>query len=213
MKKTFTIIALLVWPLYLNDLYLIALGNTRLGLLWTLDVVFFMLIPVATLVWLFKSEIISLQEIGLALPPKIVSILAGFGLCALLIVLFEWNLHPWIESLLPWKLFSGYDFPKQQPLRGFVIAYAVVSAGFLEEIMFRGVVISQLMKNGKSAVFAVVISCLIFAGAHWGEGFGKLVWTALWGIAPAIWFVRSKNLWGPITCHTTYLFLIYMRMV
>ena len=77
MKKSITIIALLAWPLYLNDLYLIALGNTRLGLLWSLDLVFFFLIPTTTLVWLARSKQISLPEIGLASGPKPVSILAG----------------------------------------------------------------------------------------------------------------------------------------
>lgn len=213
MKKSIAIIALLAWPLYLNDLYLIVLGNMRLGLLWTLDIVFFLLIPVTTLIILVRCGKISLREIGLASPPKPISIIAGLALCAVSVVLIEWTLRPWIEGLLPWELFAGYDFPTHQPLRGCLIAYAALSAGFLEEIVYRGVVISQLTKHGKSAGFAVVASCIIFAGIHWGEGIGKLIWTAVWAIVPAIWFVKTRTIWGPITCHTTYLILIYTRMV
>ena len=111
MKKSAAIIALLAWPLYLNDLYLIALGNRRLGLLWTLDVVFFLLIPVTTLVWLIRSKRLSLREIGLASTPRPISILAGLILCALLVVLIEWNLRPWMKALLPWRLFSDTISP------------------------------------------------------------------------------------------------------
>jgi len=62
MKKSIAIIALLTWPLCLNDLYLIALGNARLGLLWALDVFFYLLIPVATFIVLVRRGKISLRE-------------------------------------------------------------------------------------------------------------------------------------------------------
>jgi membrane protease YdiL (CAAX protease family) len=212
MKKSIAIIALLVWPLYLNDLYLIALGNTELGILWTLDIIFFLLIPMGTLVYLVRSKCISLREIGFASPPKPISILAGLGLCALLVVLDHWTLYPMLNQI-PGRLFVGYDFPTHQPLRGCLMAYAALSAGFLEEIVYRGVIISQLMKNGKSATFAVVASCVVFGGIHWGEGPGKVLSTGLWSIPLAIWFVKRKALWGPIACHTLYDLLIFTRMV
>lgn len=213
MKKSIAIIVLLAWPLYLNDLYLIALGGDRLDILWTLDVIFFLLIPVTTLIWLLRSKRITLAEIGLGASPRPVSIFAGLALCGILIVLIEKGLRPWIEGLLPWELFAGYDFPARQPLRGCLIVYASLSAGALEEIVYRGVVISQMRKHGKSAAFAVAASCLVFAGIHWGEGLGKLIWTATWALVPAIWFVKTRTLWGQMTCHATYLLLIYTALV
>lgn len=213
MKRSITIIALLAWPLFLNDLYLIPLGNTRLGLLWTLDLVFFVGIPSITLVFLVKTGRLTLQEIGLAYPPRPRSILAGLALCALLVLVIHWNFRPWIRSIFPWRLFPGYDFPPTQPLRGYVIAYAAITTGVLEELIYRGVVISQMRKAGRSAAFAVIVSCAVFAGIHWGEGPAKLIWTALWGLIPAIWFVRTRTIWGPITCHTTYIALVWTGTV
>jgi len=213
MKRSITIIALLAWPLYANDLYLIALGNSRLGLLWSLDILFFLLIPTATLVWLIRSKRISILEIGLGSPPNAEALIAGLSLCAILIVLFHWNFDPWAGRMLPWRLYAGYDFPKDQPLRGCLIAYAALSAGFLEEVVYRGVVISQLRKNGKSAVYAVAMSCIIFGGIHWSEGPAKVLATGLWSVPLAFWYVKRKSLWGPIACHTLYDLLIFTRVV
>lgn len=212
MKKSITIIALLTWPLYLNDLYLIAFGNTRLGLLWALDVVFFLLIPTGTLIWLIKNKWISVQEIGLAAPLKPISILAGGGLCAFLVVTDHWTLYP-ILNQLPGRLYTGYDFPASQPMRMLTIVYAAVSAGVLEEIVYRGVVTTELEKHVRSPFAIVLLSCLIFACIHWNEGPGKSLSTFFWAIIPTIWFLKRRTLWGPITCHTLYDLLIFTNTI
>ena len=212
MKKSVAIIALLVWPLYLNDLYLMALDNTRIGLLWALDVVFFLLIPTTTLVCLVRADRISLREIGFAKPPQPISIIAGIALCGILVVLDQWTLFPLLNQL-PGRLFIGYDFPASQPLRILTMIYAALTAGLLEEIVYRGVVTTELKKHVRSPAGVVLLSCLIFAGIHWSEGPGKSISTSFWAIIPTIWVLKRRSLWGPIVCHALYDFLIFTRMV
>lgn len=204
---------MLVWPLYLNDIYLIALNNSRLGLLWMLDILFFLLIPSATLFWLYRNRKISLQGIGLANRPTAVTIMAGVLLCAGLVILIQWNLRPFLNALLPWHLYAGYDFPHSQPLRSITILYAALTAGILEEIVYRGIVTTELQKHIHSKVMVVVLSCVIFAGIHWSEGPATLIYIGTWAIIPTIWFLKQKNLWGPITCHILYDLLIFTGMV
>ncbi len=213
MKRCARIIGLLVWPLYLKDLYLISLGNDRLGILWSLDVVFFLLIPSATLFLLTKSGRLEASVIGLNVFPKLIDFLVGVGLCAILLPIFSFFLIPTLESVFRGRLFVGYDFPDRQPLRFILIIYAALSAGILEEIVYRGVVISELQRASLPPALAVAISCLIFGGIHWGEGLGKVVAMALFGMPFAIWYVRRRSLWAPIISHTLYNLLIYSGAV
>lgn len=208
MKQSLHIIALLIWPLYFNDLYLIPIGNDWLGLLWALDVVFFFLIPAATLLWLFRTKRVLPSAIGLTAPFRFLSVVAGLALCYVLLVVVHGMLLPRVNSL-PGRLFMGYGFPPAQPLRLGLMLYAALSAGILEEIVYRGVVTTELEKHIRSPVAVVCLSCLVFAGIHWGEGPGKVLSTFVWAIIPTIWFLKRRTLWGPMVCHALYDFLVF----
>ena len=213
MKRCAFIIGLLVWPLYLNDLYLIPLDNERLGLLWSLDLLFFFAIPTVTLLILIKRGRIKTSEIGLEGLPKALDFLVGAAICAILLPTVSHFLLSMLEAIFGGRLFVGYDFPDQQPVRWILIVYAALSAGILEEIIYRGVVISELERASLSPVLAVTISCLIFGGIHWGEGLGKVLAMAIWSVPFAIWFVRKRSVWAPIIAHSLYNLLIYSDVV
>ncbi|MGD9873566.1 MAG: CPBP family intramembrane glutamic endopeptidase [Kiritimatiellia bacterium] len=213
MKKSLAIIALLVWPLYLNDFYLAVLDNSQLGLLWTLDLVFYFVIPSVTLLILHRKKVFSLSDFGLVEKPRWRQLWAAFGLCVVFIVLMEWNLRPWLRQTFPWQLFAGYPFPHEQPLRGITIIYAALTAGILEEIVYRGVVTTQLEKHIHSHATVLLLSCLIFAGCHWGRGPAKLLEAFILAIPLTWWFMKKRSLWGPIACHILYNLLIFTELV
>jgi membrane protease YdiL (CAAX protease family) len=213
MNQSVKIILLLVWPLYLNDIYLICLDNTHIGLLWILDILFYFMIPVATIIWLESKGKISLSAYGLTKLPHPNSIIKGITLCLTLIIVFKFYLGPIINGLMPGKLFYGYIFPESQPFRFIIILYASLSAGVLEEIVYRGVVTTELRKHIQSKLLLVIFSCFIFAGIHWSEGPAKVTQTFIWAIIPTIWFLKERNLWGPIVCHFLYDFMIYNRYI
>jgi membrane protease YdiL (CAAX protease family) len=150
-----------------------------------------------------KHGHVSLCDMGLAKAPHVISIIAGAGLCVFLLLPMAY-LHIHLKAIAPWRLFAGYGFPSQQPLRFIVIAYAALSAGILEEIVYRGVIVSQLRKHLKSGAVVVFLSSAVFAGIHWGEGPAKLVETFIWGIILSSWFYRTRTLWSLMTCHSLH---------
>jgi len=211
MNQSFKTVLLLVWTYYLNDIYLIVVNSSQLGLLWTLDVIFYFLIPTATLVWLFKTGRISLQELGLDKRPKLFSVMCGLVLCIVLYVTLEIFFSSSFENLTLalGHLSTGYNFPETQPMRGILVVYASITSGVLEEIIFRGVITTRLQKYIHSRSWVVMLSCLIFAGIHWSEGPAQLIKTFVWALLPTIWFLKRKDLWGLILCHSLYNFRVF----
>lgn len=88
-----------------------------------------------------------------------------------------------------------------------------MSAGILEEIIYRGIVMGQLEKSGLSSSRTVLLSCLIFGGIHWGGGPASVIATCLWAIIPSVWYVRTRDLYGPIICHILYDALLFSGWV
>lgn len=206
-------IVLLIWPLYINDLYLIVLWDNRPVLLWAFDCLFFTIIPSATLFWLICTKQITLAEIGLTARLRVISIITGLVLAPVLIIIVFYRLGPALENLMPGRIFPGYVIANRDPWRWILIVYASVTAGVLEEVVYRGVVISQLQKHLGSGVGVVLLSSIIFGGAHWGEGPGKVVTCFIWAIPIGFWFLRKKSLWGPIVLHTLTDLLFFAQVM
>ena len=211
MNQSMKIVLLLVWTYYLNDIYLIIIDSDQLALLWSLDFIFYFLVPTSTLVWLFKTKRISLQELGLDKRPQLFSVMCGLILCIVLYVTLEIFFSPSFENLTLslGHLSTGYSFPGTQPMRWILVVYASITSGVLEEIIFRGIITTRLQKYFHSKLWVVMLSCLVFAGIHWSEGGAQLIKTFVWALLPTIWFLKRKDLWGLILCHSLYNFRVF----
>ena len=204
---------LLSWPFYLNDFYLIPLQGSDLRLLWSLDIIFFTLIPCTSLVWLYKKGHITKSHLALHAPFKISHIFQGLFLCALSVILVHWLLMPKLASYLPGGFFYGYPFPMEEPYRTATIMYASLSAALMEEWIFTGVLITLLHKHIKSTLALVIISSFIFSLIHWGQGPTQLVNTFLLSVLPSYWFVRTRQLWGNMIYHFSYDYILFSGLV
>lgn len=200
------LIVLLVWPHYANDLYLILLGTRSVGMLWILDLIVYTLIPAATLFVLIRRGTLTLAGLGLGRAPRVAAIVLGVTY-GILSYFFMMVILSYLRKVMPWHLLSGYDYPPMLPLRWVTVIYAALSAGLLEEVIYRGAVISQLRRKISSGGIVVLLSCLIFSGIHWGEGPSKVIATFLWGIVPGAWFHSMNETWGLIAAHTCYLLI------
>ena len=76
------------------------------------------------------------------------------------------------------------------------LATAVVPP-FVEEFLFRGVILSQFRKYGD--VFAVIASALLFGLLH--RNFSQIVFAFICGLALGITLVRTNNIWIPVGIH------------
>ncbi len=76
------------------------------------------------------------------------------------------------------------------------LATAVVPP-FVEEFLFRGVILSQFRKYGD--FFAVIASALLFGLLH--RNFSQIVFAFICGLALGITLVRTNNIWIPVGIH------------
>ncbi len=205
------IIALVSWTYFLNDFYLIYIQNSNLPLLWSLDVIFYTLIPTMTIIFLIKKGHITKEILGISTPFKMKYLRYGLYLCLGMLLIYSGFLRVIIYKYLSSGLFIGYGFPKEKVLFYITVIYAAVSAGILEEFIFRGIVISQLEKYKLSKFSIVIISCIIFGCIHWGQGLEKIVGTAVIGIVPAIWYLKTRQNWGNIIFHATYNYILFVN--
>lgn len=205
--------AVVAWPYYFNDFYMIALSGTAdLGLLWVLDVVFYFLIPSLTLYVLYRRGRLAHVRESLKQPPKLWFVVCmALAIAIVTHIVFTLHITPWLNWNGCCRMCSPYAFPRGG--WGLMTAvYAAVSAGILEEVIFRAHLMTLLdrvftprMKAGLERKIAVaLVSCALFALIHWCEGSGKLAATFLLGLLPTVIYMRSGNLWFPVLWHTMH---------
>ena len=205
---------LVAWPYYLNDIYLIALsGTSNLTLLWLLDILFYLLIPSVTLIFLYRRGRLAHVREGFRRPKNIaVTIGLALALAIATHVVFTLHISPWLNWNGCCRTCSPYAFPRGRPWHFLTIVYAAVSAGVMEESVFRAHLLTLLEKffaphlhaarQKQIAVF--VTGCALFALIHWCEGTGKLASAFLLGMIPAAIYLRTGNLWLPVLWHTMH---------
>lgn len=215
-KKALLAFALLSWPFYLNDFYLIPLSGRQgaIGLLWVLDVVFYMLVPCATLVVLYKKGLLDFLKPALTLPKGKSLPLTILGAAALAFVthmVFTRGIDPWFMSGGCCRQCLGYPLPLDALAALLVAVYAPLSAGILEEIIFRGVLIDLLKKYTARPAVILLSSAALFAGIHWCGGSGKLMATFVIGLIPSLIYLRTGNLWLPIIWHVLHDAVVFYK--
>ncbi len=196
------------WPFFLNDLYLIPLtrtgGNTNL--LWLLDIVFYCLIPTCTLWWLYKKGRLVHVAAAFKVPQKLwLHLLAGAALAVVTHLVFTRLFEPWCFAHGWGRLCFGYTLPQGSAALQLVVnAYAVLSAGILEETVFRAHLMGLAAQRDVGRGAAALLSSALFAGIHWCGGTGKLLSTFTIGLIPSAIYLRTGNLWLLMTWHTLH---------
>jgi len=200
-KKAAATLALLFLPYYLNDFYMIRSTSLSMAAFWTLDVVVYSLTPLCFLVIFAKRGLLDLPKIGFPVRFSGNRIFYGavFGLAYFLIM--ATTLDTLLARLFPPWLFSGYAFPSEEPQRALLILYAALSAGVLEEIIFRGAAITTLERFISSKQGVILCSSALFACIHWSSGWGAIIGTFLFAYPVSVYFQRTGDLAAPITAH------------
>ena len=124
-----------------------------------------------------------------------VMIFAGIGCCFAFSVI-----NGFIVNLLPIDSIEVFTYPSEfSPDRSIVlqfIAIALVPA-FCEELLFRGVILSNLMPYGKAS--AIIISSVLFGLMH--GSMHQFVYTTVAGIIMGAVYVYTKSIWCSILMH------------
>jgi len=76
----------------------------------------------------------------------------------------------------------------------FYLAINPITAGFVEELIWRGYFIEKLLATGRSELKSIVYSSISFAFIHGFIVLDKLVVTFLFGLIAGAYYVKERNI-------------------
>lgn len=85
-----------------------------------------------------------------------------------------------------------------------VWVFVSFTAGFCEEIAFRGYLMTRLRLIGRfnSWLVPTIISTVVFAACHTYQGFPNAVQVGTYGLLLSLLYIRTKRLWPCIIAHS-----------
>jgi len=143
--------------------------------------------------------------------------LAGLGLGRIRLVDFAWAGAFFLSA---WLLLTGLAWVLAQiglPMPGEIgllvpsdpsgrVVWVIVSftAGFCEEVAFRGYLMTRLRILGRfrSWVVPVLVSSIAFGACHAYQGWPGFILITVYGVLFALLYIRTGSLWPCIIAHT-----------
>lgn len=183
------------------------------------ELIFTMVVLVMLSLWLRGSN---LSALGLK-QPKSIGVTLFFGVVAgiILQVLDVGVIVPSLESIFN----SVPNLQTFDPLRGNLsllpgsLILAWVSAGFGEELVFRGYFLNRFVdlfgNSTRGWIFAIILQAVVFASGHAYQGITGVMSAGITGIIFGSMFIASRrNLWLTIVTHgffdtLSFLFLFF----
>lgn len=170
------------------------LGVQILTQLFTLGTTFFV-------IWIFRKYIdrMSIISMGYDIRGKFKDIIYGFLVGFILIslgfiILYIFNSLEIVEVKYDTKIIFGSFF-------------FFLLAAILEEIVFRGYILNNLLISMKNKYLALLISSLLFAFVHGlnpNLSLLSIINLVIAGLALGITYIHTKNLWFPIFMHVSW---------
>jgi len=178
---------------------------------WMADAACFVLLP-ALLVAVFRLPLVPAFRIGERSNARLdtgllvyLTLLNVLGL--FLLSQIGWGIGAKLVRHFPEALPRVIDYYGHAPKAGIcfvlAIAYFAVTAGVVEEYVFRGL-LSTVCGHyfPRSVSVFVIVSTLSFAWIHWGGGLANVVLAGLTGVLLALIHVRTGDLRLPMLAHT-----------
>lgn len=101
----------------------------------------------------------------------------------------------WRSENPPWTMNTPMD-----GLLLFILPVAVVPV--LEEVLYRGYVLTMLSQRTGGTLISLILSCLIFASVHVAFGPGSMAYIFIWAFIPSLLYLRFKNLYPAMLMHS-----------
>lgn len=193
-----------------DGLYKAPLYNWSVSAFWFADIAKFVLVPGAILWCLARFAGLHPLDYGLRWPgtPEARAKLLGgtlFACFVLVPLFFAVQQLLWSAGYYAMPAF-GYEatLPHGQALRWLVIGYYAVTAGVVEEIVFRGLPWAWVEHFGDTRATRgawVVATSIVFALVHWENGGPGLLAAGAYGIGAALLYLKLRNLWPLVVAH------------
>lgn len=210
-RSVFTWASLLVLLGIYPGMSLLGLGEDPLELLRSLDQTMLFILLLTTVIFQWGISLINYialyqEKTGLAgvglTRIRLVDLLWGvaFLLAANVILAgLAWGLG---QVGLPMPGEVGLLIPKDPLGKGLWVVVAA-TAGFCEEVAFRGYLMTRLRLLGKfqSWVIPTVISALAFGVCHLYQGIPGLIVITVYGVLFSLLYIRTGRLWPCVIAH------------
>ena len=191
-----------------NGWYAPALTRVGTHWFWLSDVVQFVVLPAAAVIYLFKQLKTPPSKFGFRGPTTYETYweLAGLSCLAIFLywVCFDVLRHivaRFITTPASSVLFAP-ALPTTQPLRFLLVLYASLTAAFVEESVYRSIPWLYFKTRLKSprAPF-VLLSSVAFAVIHWEQGLGIVISAGMLGLVAAGLYTKVENIWPFVIAH------------
>jgi membrane protease YdiL (CAAX protease family) len=107
------------------------------------------------------------------------------------------------SELFPGRGFFSYEsqVPESGMLYVAVVIYFSLSAGLVEEFLFRGLLYQAFAGFRHSLALFLLVSPVLFSLVHWEDGFANLAATYIFGAFMAFAYLGLRNLWPLVLGH------------
>jgi hypothetical protein len=193
----------------LNGLWLDALYRTSPLAFWAADVSHFVILPLIGVAVLGVFAGIWPRQYGFHSFERDLSPLAIVGLLAFITFLY-WLCYSPVRDLAYRSLWqsAGYSYelmlPKWPPYRLLTTVYMSVSAGFVEEAVFRSLpwlYFSMRFPNRRFVGLYVFTTSIVFAAIHWEQGPHGVIAAFSVGVMAAVMYSKLRNIWPFVFAH------------
>ncbi len=203
-------VTLLTFLGLINGLYNPFLYQASPQAFWLLDFAHYWVVPLTVIYILYKKYGVAPRDYGLAGSNKTYPAweMVGAGIFVAIVLVITWNISWYIGLFFFGSDDLQFSFNLVIPdgaLRVPVILYLAISAGFVEEVVFRGLTWSavSVMEIGRlKKAFYLILSSLLFAVVHWEQGLASVVGSFGFGFVAAAFYLQLKNLWPMIAAHS-----------
>ncbi len=205
----------------LNGFYLQELKEKSIIGFWAQDILHFVVVPGVFLISIYLRLGIRPSHYGLISGTRSYPTHELIGASIFAAIVFGLLIIP--LDILSFHIFrefgftqSSFEYSSMVPtgvLKLPVVFYMAITAGFVEEIVYRGIPY-MLIFECKSVVIKkrsvyVIGTAVLFAAIHWDSGLHFLLVTFVFGLFAAWLYLQLKNLWPLVGGHFIYDFYIF----
>jgi len=213
-RRRVTIFCLLVAPFLVNGVLNAAVAATP-WLYWSLEVVVWLLWPGALLYVASRVAGVDTRRLGL---DATVFGRPSPGALAAACVLLSATWPPCYDALetlagawLPGAPLFVYEsvVPGSQPGRLLAAAWFALTAGVVEELIYRGYCWQLCRDLAHPRAWFLLPGPLLFASVHWEAGLAAVFVAWAFGVMAAVLYLVLRNLWPLIVAHAVTDFIAF----
>ncbi len=212
--KTIIRILIISSPLWLNDFYLMKLPPEFQELRLILDIIFYIFFQSILIYMAYSARWFSFADINLSLSN--IKKQTVEGLFILIVVFTIAIILNYIRVILNTHFNLNIAPPKHASLPAWhpvsiflYVLYLSSTAGIFEEVIYRGIVISQIRKVTSNSLIIAATSALVFSLIHWSLGLSIMSLAFILGLFWAVLFLKTGRLLPLILAHFSFDFITF----